>query len=998
MNRERVAVCRVSLLLVLLVAAVFLPLGARPVFTAEPQIAGAEVTSRNMITFSSSSPDDAICTVNVDTHSTDCITQPYLEPNASDTEPIWSPDGTRIAFQRQYWGDVYDCAFFSVRFDGSDLVRLSGDKRCGGGWEARWSPDGQRVSFTAGPIGGVDGGIYIGSVNGADPVLLPSTQYCQGIAAWSPDGASIAAKCYLPGDTSLGIFLVSPDGSNVRRVWDLPADTVVHDIRWSPQGDRLLLNMWHWQAGFQELSVLTLDTAEITLLTSTPSLNPMEAAWSPTGNRVAFHQNSDTSEPTDVFTLSADGTGLRNISSDPAYALNPTWSPDNCRIGFFSGRSSPGVGFYVMNADGSNQAFIGADGDNPQWSPAISAADPRCPDVPLPPPAPVVLLVHGWDGNSDSTSCGMEPLEQYIENPSNMGGHSFDAKCLRYHTREGVIAGAQALKQRIDATGRDKVDIVAHSMGGVVARYYIEKLGGRSKVRSLTMLGTPNWGTAIAIAACDWNWWYLFRGQHDKYDQAACDLVPFSPIILNLNLNPGSHAGVSYNVITGYVGWNPLLQLPNDCVVPAASAVGLGFPMTLRPVSHITMSGAAALVAGCVAPGEIDDAGVHEQVRDILLASNGLAAPAVQMGAQLEATPTPPPDEPAPDILLWQNGVIANGQTVEVPVAMPEGQTWATFQFRASPSPDVTLAYSLLRPEGAAVSEGDPDVSLVVGPAFDGADETRYEITAPTSGVWTMQVIGATVPVSGWPYEVRSSVPARISVAASVGAGHYDTGEAIAVEADVAIAGTPVADATVNATVRKPDGTSAAVPLGGDGTGTYSGSFGDTSACGIYRVVVTASGTDDSTPFTREGGTIAVVGVPGNAILDPCNADSDGDGLTDEAEISDYLTNPAAADTDGDSVLDGVDNCPFAPNADQADADVDGIGNACTVGDGNRDGLVSMVDAMLTAQYVAGLIGDDGLNLYTADVNRSGSVSMVDAMMIAQKVAGLISEFPVCSP
>ncbi len=66
-------------------------------------------------------------------------------------------------------------------------------------------------------------------------------------------------------------------------------------------------------------------------------------------------------------------------------------------------------------------------------------------------------------------------------------------------------------------------------------------------------------------------------------------------------------------------------------------------------------------------------------------------------------------------------------------------------------------------------------------------------------------------------------------------------------------------------------------------------------------------------------------------------------------------------------------------------------------GDDNVDGQVSMVDAMLTAQYVAGLIEADDLNLTAADVNCSGEATMVDAMLVAQKVAGLIGDFS-CTP
>jgi triacylglycerol lipase len=47
-------------------------------------------------------------------------------------------------------------------------------------------------------------------------------------------------------------------------------------------------------------------------------------------------------------------------------------------------------------------------------------------------------------------------------------------------------------------TGASRVDIIGHSQGGLVARYYIKYLGGDSTVDSNISLGTPNHGTAVA--------------------------------------------------------------------------------------------------------------------------------------------------------------------------------------------------------------------------------------------------------------------------------------------------------------------------------------------------------------------------------------------------------------------------------------------------------------------------------------------------------------------
>ncbi|MFI8163922.1 lipase family alpha/beta hydrolase [Streptomyces microflavus] len=50
-------------------------------------------------------------------------------------------------------------------------------------------------------------------------------------------------------------------------------------------------------------------------------------------------------------------------------------------------------------------------------------------------------------------------------------------------------------------TGQREVDIVGHSLGGLIARYYVQRLGGERRVRTLVTLGTPHGGTAVAPGA-----------------------------------------------------------------------------------------------------------------------------------------------------------------------------------------------------------------------------------------------------------------------------------------------------------------------------------------------------------------------------------------------------------------------------------------------------------------------------------------------------------------
>ncbi|MFI9007309.1 esterase/lipase family protein [Actinosynnema sp. NPDC053489] len=47
-------------------------------------------------------------------------------------------------------------------------------------------------------------------------------------------------------------------------------------------------------------------------------------------------------------------------------------------------------------------------------------------------------------------------------------------------------------------TGSDRVHVVGHSLGGLIARYYVQRLGGDARVRTLVTLGTPHRGTLTA--------------------------------------------------------------------------------------------------------------------------------------------------------------------------------------------------------------------------------------------------------------------------------------------------------------------------------------------------------------------------------------------------------------------------------------------------------------------------------------------------------------------
>jgi hypothetical protein len=119
-----------------------------------------------------------------------------------------------------------------------------------------------------------------------------------------------------------------------------------------------------------------------------------------------------------------------------------------------------------------------------------------------------------------------------------------------------------------------------------------------------------------------------------------------------------------------------------------------------------------------------------------------------------------------------------------------------------------------------------------------------------------------------------------------------------------------------------------------------------------------ASGPDTDGDGLSDGAEVNLYGS------DPLLADTDGDGLEDGDEVAVGL-DPTNEDTDADSVCDGgnqvgsctqpgPDNCPFISNASQLNSDALLAGDDCQCGDLNYDGFVNQTDVILVGEHIVG--------------------------------------------
>lgn len=148
--------------------------------------------------------------------------------------------------------------------------------------------------------------------------------------------------------------------------------------------------------------------------------------------------------------------------------------------------------------------------------PAVAGAQ----DVftPTDPDLTPVLLVPGWGDQA----AVIEPLRQRFLD----GGwtesrvRAVDFQDPVGSNRTNALEIARAVETLRGLTGVDRVDVVAHSMGGLALRYYLQSEGGAQNVRRAVFLATPHRGTVAAMLA---------------WGEGGREMVPGSTFLADLN-------------------------------------------------------------------------------------------------------------------------------------------------------------------------------------------------------------------------------------------------------------------------------------------------------------------------------------------------------------------------------------------------------------------------------------------------------------------------------
>ncbi|HEU4410215.1 MAG TPA: DNRLRE domain-containing protein [Polyangiaceae bacterium] len=528
------------------------------------------------------------------------------------------------------------------------------------------------------------------------------------------------------------------------------------------------------------------------------------------------------------------------------------------------------LGTYTLRASLPGWTFGSPDFQDAEYTVTLSTGGQVRPAPPIVGyAAEPVVFVHGW--KSGPGSFGAVPGEFRARGHLDVA-NELDTNFLGTPLLEG---SARLVKSWIDEakrrTGRERVILYGHSMGGLVARAYVEGSGYGSDVSHLFTFGSPHLGIPpILLPAC--------IGDAVGGTGAVCQMTPSGMLLFNTMYV--KRAGVDYHLVAGKApmwttkqvcfrlfgerrcilsipwpdtefrnagGWalGALIPSADDAFIQTFSAAGMpgvNVDRYLTREVHGSVLGdrdyfvwdgglSQEAFAGCARPVLLDH--TRDTCGTRLWAgpppdsffrrpapfASPEAAPLVLAGASPDGVTSPPRFE---QLSRVDRGVLAPGERFERGVFVEGGPTSFAVSWQGA-----ALGFKLVDPTGQVIDpayvdsitdDSDEPAGPDAGPMppeavtyLAEAEGGTYYFPAARQGQWTLVLeAGADAPAGGVPFTAAASFDSHLAPEFASGGSFHAPGSKARLRLTLSES---VASADASVAVRRPDGATDTVHL-----------------------------------------------------------------------------------------------------------------------------------------------------------------------------------------